>query len=111
MLVEETSPNDRLRAARRLKNWTQSELAEKLGTDFETVSRWERGITVPSPYYRRQLCKVLGKTAAELGFLSQMDESLPPLESPFVFFSSSYADADHELVSQCKAVLQARKMT
>ena len=45
-------PNERLRRARSLKGWSQAELAEQVGTSFEMVSRWERGVTVPSHYYR-----------------------------------------------------------
>jgi ribosome-binding protein aMBF1 (putative translation factor) len=48
--TEEFVPNERLRRARSLKGWSQAELAEQVGTSFEIVSRWERGITVPSPY-------------------------------------------------------------
>src|SRR5437764_141851 len=48
MLFEEHVPNERLRRVRHLEGWTQSELAERLDTDFETISRWERGITVLS---------------------------------------------------------------
>src|SRR6266496_3831390 len=62
MLFEEHVPNERLRRTRHLKGWTQSELAERVGTDFETVSRWERGITLPSAYFRDRLCSVLDKT-------------------------------------------------
>ena len=49
---EEFVPNERLRRARSLKGWSQAELAEQVGTSFEMVSRWERGVTVPSHYYR-----------------------------------------------------------
>ena len=52
MSLAEFAPNDRLRWARNLKGWSQAELAEQVGTSFEMVSRWERGVTVPSPYYR-----------------------------------------------------------
>ena len=45
-------PNERLRRARSLKGWSQADLAEQVGTSFEIVSRWERGVTVTSPYYR-----------------------------------------------------------
>ena len=38
--------NERLRRARMLKGWSQAELAEQVGTSFEMVSRWERGLTV-----------------------------------------------------------------
>ena len=45
---EEFVPNELLRHARSLKGWSQAELAEQVGTSFEIVSRWERGITIPS---------------------------------------------------------------
>jgi transcriptional regulator with XRE-family HTH domain len=66
---EEFVPNERLRRARSLKGWSQGDLAEQVGTSFEMVSRWERGITVPSPYYRQRLCNVLGQSAEDLGLL------------------------------------------
>ena len=35
-------------ALRRSKEWTQAELAERIGVEPETISRFERGATVPS---------------------------------------------------------------
>jgi transcriptional regulator with XRE-family HTH domain len=49
MNPEEVVPNERLRRARSLKGWSQAKLAEDVDTSFEMVSRWERGVTVPSP--------------------------------------------------------------
>lgn len=34
--------------ARRLKGWSQAQLAEELEVDKESVSRWERGVRRPS---------------------------------------------------------------
>ena len=69
MLTEENVPNERLRRTRHLKGWTQSDLADAVGTDFETVSRWERGITMPSAYFREQLCAASWrKPLKNLGF-------------------------------------------
>lgn len=33
---------------RKTKEWTQAELAERIGVEPETISRFERGATVPS---------------------------------------------------------------
>lgn len=33
---------------RRLKRWSQEQLAHEIGSSQETVSRWERGLVVPS---------------------------------------------------------------
>lgn len=42
------------------KNWTQTQLAEKLGVDQKLVSLWENGYKV-RPKYRERLLKVLGE--------------------------------------------------
>ena len=48
----------RLRRERLRLNWSQEELAQAIETTAVSISRWERGITLPQPYYREQLCKV-----------------------------------------------------
>ena len=111
MSFEEIVSNERLRRARDLRGWTQADLAEALGTDFETVSRWERGITVPSSYYREKLCSVLGKTAEELGLHSERVDLLTTSTHSYVFLASSFADAELEFVTRLKADLQAREIT
>ncbi len=111
MFSEDNIPNESLRCARYLKGWTQSELAERVGTDFETISRWERGITAPSAYFRVRLCTVLEKTSQELGLLADCDELLTPSTSDCVFLAASYADIEREFVADLRAHLQARDMT
>ncbi len=111
MPFEENVPNEQLRRARHLKEWTQIELAERLGSDFETVSRWERGITVPNAYFREKLCRILGKTAEELELVLELQEPLIPHTSSYVFLSSAYADAENEFLTHLKATLQARGIT
>ncbi len=109
MVVEESIPNERLRHARFLKGWTQSQLAEAVGTDNETVSRWERGVTLPSLYYRAKLCEALGKTPEELGFLTERSE--PWSAFLCVLLASAYTDAEHKVVTQFKADLQDHGIT
>jgi transcriptional regulator with XRE-family HTH domain len=111
MAFEESSANERLRRARLLKGWTQSDLAEALGTDFETVSRWERGITMPSPYYLGQLARVLGKSLEELGLLPDVTAPFTTSALPSVFLASAYADADSAFVTRLKGDLQSRGLS
>jgi len=108
---EEFVPNERLRRARSLKGWSQADLAEQAGTSFEIVSRWERGITVPSLYYRERLCAVLGQSAEELGLLGSHPDAFTPLPSSLVFLASSYVDAEKRIVSHLKSTLQERGIT
>lgn len=60
----------RLREARRQRGWSQAELANKLNIDPKTVSRWERGLAFPQPYYRQRLCDIYQMSAEDLGLIS-----------------------------------------
>lgn len=68
-------PNRLLKRARELKGWSQAKVAGELGTDATTVSRWERGLFAPTPYFRERLCVLFGKNTAELGLLETVDQS------------------------------------
>jgi transcriptional regulator with XRE-family HTH domain len=46
--------------------WTQEQLAERVGVDAETISRFERGATVPSLNTLDQIAKVLKSRTADL---------------------------------------------
>jgi transcriptional regulator with XRE-family HTH domain len=74
--------NRRLRQARELRGWSQAKLAELLGTDATTVSRWERGLFSPTPYFRERLCDLFGKNTEELGFLEEHHSQAGPLPLP-----------------------------
>jgi transcriptional regulator with XRE-family HTH domain len=50
----------RLVAARLARGWSQWEVADKIGTTNMNISRWERGLTRPGPYFRRKLCALFG---------------------------------------------------
>ncbi len=41
-----------LEAARRARKFTQAQAAELLGVDTDTLSRWERGLTLPTELLR-----------------------------------------------------------
>jgi TIR domain len=75
------------------------------------VSRWERGITMPSAYFREHLCSVLEKTPEELGFVQNLVEPLTPSTTPGVFLAAAYADAEREFTAHLKAHLQAQGVT
>ncbi len=63
------APNLQLKRARESRGWSQEYVAREVGTDAFTVSRWERGITMPSPHFRQQLCSLFDLSAAELGLV------------------------------------------
>lgn len=51
---------------RKEKNFTQEQLAEKLGVSNKTISKWETGKCMPDYSVVRTLCEELGITIAEL---------------------------------------------
>ncbi len=60
----------RLKQERERHGWSQSELAERLGTTQVNVSRWETGLTTPGPFFRQKLAEQFGKSLEELGLVS-----------------------------------------
>ncbi|HVB24267.1 MAG TPA: tetratricopeptide repeat protein [Ktedonobacteraceae bacterium] len=70
MSIKETGPQPqprlRLAEARLSRDWSQQEVAQRIGTNYVNVSRWERGVTKPTPYFRRKLCHLFGMTEQEL---------------------------------------------
>ncbi len=48
------------------RGWTQREVAEAVGTTLANVSRWERGVTFPNPYFRKKLCEVFEMSPEDL---------------------------------------------
>ncbi len=49
-----------IRRVRTLRGWTQVQLADELGTDPVTVSRWERGVSVPRRSAQRRIAELVG---------------------------------------------------
>lgn len=56
----------RLRELRRRKLLTQKELADAVGSTYQTVQRWESGESTPRASAMRRLCAVLEVTPDEL---------------------------------------------
>jgi len=73
--------NERLRAQRKLRGWSQEDVArglvgagieigeKQLGVTRHLVSRWERGITSPRAPYPKILCRLFDTNAEELGLV------------------------------------------
>ena len=68
-----------LKYQRLLRGWSQQDVVNEifrlfgedeqlgLGLCAETVSRWENGRRKPAPLYKKQLCRLYGMNALELG--------------------------------------------
>jgi transcriptional regulator with XRE-family HTH domain len=64
--TSDPQPRLRLIEARVAQKWSQQYVADLIGTTHLNVSRWERGITKPGPYFRSRLCSLFGKSEQEL---------------------------------------------
>jgi tetratricopeptide (TPR) repeat protein/transcriptional regulator with XRE-family HTH domain len=71
----------RLKQEREQRAWTQSEVAERIGSTRINISRWENGITIPGPYYRQRLAELFGKNVQELGLISTGHEDAHELSA------------------------------
>lgn len=74
-------PNLQLKQARMRQGWSQEYVAQAVGTDAFTVSRWERGITMPSPHFRPKISALFGMSALELGLVPLATEETPLVPS------------------------------
>jgi transcriptional regulator with XRE-family HTH domain len=82
---------------RKFLNWTQNQLAERIDVDTETISRFERGATVPSLITLDRIATVLKVGIADLLTdasanptdqairIARLLESLPTEDSNYVF--------------------------
>lgn len=57
---------ENIRSFRRKMNLTQEQLADRLGVSFQSVSRWENGLTYPDMELLPALTGIFGVTADEL---------------------------------------------
>jgi transcriptional regulator with XRE-family HTH domain len=105
-------PRERLAAERLRRRWSQLEVADRLGTTPGNVSRWERGITSPGPYFRRKLCELFGKGAQDLGLTwHESDDSLD--HNTFVSSSrnTSFFPGGNDLLAHVGTLLRSDPTT
>lgn len=64
----QAQPNEKLKAAREARGWTQEYVALSLQVDLRNYRRWESGRTQPALHNLEKLCRLLRKTKEEIGF-------------------------------------------
>ncbi|GCF11763.1 hypothetical protein KDI_53270 [Dictyobacter arantiisoli] len=75
--ITKVTPNMQLKLARERRGWSQKYVAQEVGTDAFTVSRWERGATLPSPHFRQQLSTLFDSDLSELGLFMPKQSEVP----------------------------------
>lgn len=71
---------ERIAKYRKLNNLTQESLAEKIGVDNKTISRWERDINEPSPYVLKKLSEVLNVRVNDLISDHEINQEIKKIE-------------------------------
>lgn len=99
--------NSRLREARDNCGWSQQELADKVGTNFVNISRWENGSHFPTPHFRQKLCEIFGKTPVELGLLPPATlgagiQNIPITHNPYFTGREPLLSLLHERLSTAR---------
>ncbi|QDK70168.1 helix-turn-helix domain-containing protein [Lactococcus protaetiae] len=67
---------DRLKTLRHEKRLTQKEVADKLGTSYQTYQQWERGVRTPKIASLNQLAEIFNVST---DYLAGRDDSLDEL--------------------------------
>ena len=94
--------SDRIMAARKAKNWTQTDLANALQVNVKNISRWELAQAKPSIEAAAQLAQAL---EVSLDFLAGLDDGkTSPLE---LLFKQKKDKLSHEQVKALVTVLEA----
>lgn len=90
-------------ARRKAIDLTQDQLAERLEVDAETISRFERGVTVPSLVTLDRLARVLSSSTASL--LSEASAAPSDQAMQISYMLANLPSEDSEfVVSQIKAL-------
>src|SRR6266446_10389187 len=74
-MVKNLSWHHVLKHERQLRGWSQADVAARIGSDPKTVSRWERSLALPGPYFQQRLVDLFGKDAQALGFIADQKEN------------------------------------
>ena len=57
-----------IRQLRQERDWSQPDLARRLGVVPRTVSAWECGVRVPGEVYRQRLADLFGVSVGKIAF-------------------------------------------
>ena len=97
--------NENLQALRKAKGLSQEELAERLHVVRQTVSKWEKGLSVPDADLLIRLADVLDTTVSTLLGETVEPEELPEIQQ----LSEKLARVNEELARQMEDIRLGRR--
>ena len=86
-------------AYRKMRNWSQSELAEKLEITAVSLSRIERGLTAPRFQTLEKLCQVFECSASDLFVSASEDYSPSSITSDLDTYSAKLAEQQKQEIA------------
>src|SRR5258708_25994950 len=110
-------PNVRLRKAREQRNLKQNELAEEIGVTPVTVSRWENGKSIPTPYYRQKLCEFFQMDDDALGFIptgeseAAFTQNTPPATWNVPYHQIPFFTGREDIFARLQKTLMSKRKT
>lgn len=99
---------EKIREARIARGYTLTELAEKIGVSRQSVTKYETGLSVPSPSIFNNIVQVLG---FPLAFFFTEDYISTKYEGPIYFRSLKSADRRNRDISEIRAIWMNRVYT
>jgi len=97
-----------LASTRKTRGWTQAALAERMGMEPESISRFERGATLPSLATLEQIAALLDTSIADL--LAEFpDTAYPEAQRISAIMADLEPDARAGVVSMVKTVCNLLK--
>jgi WD40 repeat protein/DNA-binding XRE family transcriptional regulator len=74
--------HEELKLERKQRGWSQSDLAKHMeGVSVKTIRRWEKGESLPQPFYHQQFIKLFNKSPEELGLVDEPAQAEQTSES------------------------------
>lgn len=97
-ILKGTIMNEKLRAARKKRQWSQEQAALAIGIDRKTYGRWEQGTHRPQRGTLELACQAFRRSAVELGFdlaFDEADHSSHPITTLSPDHAVLFSDALH----------------
>ena len=99
---KEFKSNSTLRRQRIDRGWSQQRVAAQLNTTEDMVSKWERGVSKPGPFYQEKLSSLYGLPVRELGLIDVLDDHIQRVIATQI---TTMDQTIHERLDQVESIL------
>ena len=97
---------ERIIKARKDKNWSQTQLAEKMGVNLKNITRWELNQSTPSITAAIEMAKALDVSLDFIGGLQKIKE-IKPNTKLSKLLANKEKDLSRKQIEVIKTILEA----